>query len=61
MRSHLICLQDILKKYRFDLPLGIEHNYANWEKISIFVGYSLTQSRAKVKKAVCIIMIDIIL
>jgi hypothetical protein len=61
MRSHLICLQDILKKYRFDLPLGIEHDYANWEKISIFVGYSLTQSRAKVKKAVCIIMIDIIL
>ena len=22
-------LQDILKKYRFDLPLGIEHDYAN--------------------------------
>jgi hypothetical protein len=61
MRSHLICLQDILKKYRFDLPLGIEHDYANWEKISIFVGYSLTQSCARVKKAVCIIMIDIIL
>jgi hypothetical protein len=44
--------QDILKKYRFDLPIGIEHDYANWEKISTYVGYSLTQNRARVKKLV---------
>lgn len=46
-------IQDILKRYHFDLPVGIEHDYANWEKISTFVGYSLTQSRARVKKLVC--------
>ncbi|CAA7262374.1 unnamed protein product [Cyclocybe aegerita] len=48
----LIFLQDILKRYRFDLPAGIEHDYANWEKISMFVGYSLTQTRARVKKLI---------
>ena len=52
--DQLISLQDILKRYRFDLPAGIEHDYANWEKISTFVGYSLTQSRSRVKKLVCI-------
>jgi hypothetical protein len=46
--------QDILKRYPFELPVGIEHDYADWEKISIFVGYSLTQSRARVKKLVCV-------
>ena len=46
------CMQDILKRYRFDLPPGIEHDLANWEKISVFVGYTLTQARARVKKAV---------
>ena len=45
--------QDILKRYRFDLPEGIEHDYANWEKISTYVSYALTQNRSKVKKAVC--------
>ena len=35
------------------MPAGIEHDYANWEKISTFVGYSLTQARARVKKLVC--------
>jgi len=47
-----LCMQDILKRYRFDLPAGIEHDLANWEKISVFVGYTLTQARARVKKAV---------
>lgn len=46
-------LQDILKRYRFDLPVGIEHDYANWEKISTYVSFALTQNRSKVKKAVC--------
>ncbi|CAA7258815.1 unnamed protein product [Cyclocybe aegerita] len=48
-RNHVL---DILKRYRFDLPAGIEHDYANWEKISTFVGYSLTQTRARVKKLI---------
>ena len=52
-------LQDILKKYRFDLPSGIEHDYANWEKISTFVGYSLTQTRSRVKKLVCGLMLTL--
>jgi hypothetical protein len=50
-------IQDIIKRYRFDLPPGIEHDYASWEKISQAVSYSLTQSRARVKKLAC----DIIL
>lgn len=48
-RNHIL---NILKKYRFDLPTGIEHDYANWEKITTFVSYSLTQSRARVKKLI---------
>src|SRR5277367_1276466 len=50
-------IQDIIKRYHFDLPPGIEHDYASWEKISQAVSYSLTQSRARVKKLAC----DIIL
>jgi hypothetical protein len=50
-------IQDIIKRYRFDLPPGIEHDYASWEKISQAVSYFLTQSRARVKKLAC----DIIL
>ena len=49
---YLFFLQDILKKYRFDLPAGIEHDYSNWEKITTSVSYSLTQTRARVKKLV---------
>jgi hypothetical protein len=47
-----LSIQDIIKKYRFDLPAGIEHDYANWEKIQQGVSYSLTQARARVKKLV---------
>lgn len=49
---NLCIMQDILKRYRFDLPVGIEHDLANWEKIGVFVSYTLTQARARVKKAV---------
>lgn len=48
-RNHVL---DIIKRYRFDLPPGIEHDYASWEKISQAVSYFLTQSRARVKKLV---------
>ncbi|KJA16691.1 hypothetical protein HYPSUDRAFT_144977, partial [Hypholoma sublateritium FD-334 SS-4] len=48
-RNHIL---DILKRYRFDLPPGIEHDYSNWEKITTFVSYSLTQARAKIKKLI---------
>jgi len=58
--SRITSLQDILKKYRFDLPAGIEHDYANWEKISTFVGYSLTQTRARVKKLVCVLVLNLL-
>ncbi len=50
---YLFPFQNILKQYRFDLPPGIEHDYANWEKITTYVSYSLTQTRARVKKLVC--------
>ncbi|KIJ89892.1 hypothetical protein K443DRAFT_15720 [Laccaria amethystina LaAM-08-1] len=43
---------NILKRYRFDMPPGIEHDYANWEKITTAVSYSLTQTHARVKKLV---------
>ena len=46
----MILLQDILKKYRFDLPPGIEYDYASWEKITTFVTHSLTQWRARLKR-----------
>ena len=42
----------MLKQFRFDLPVGIEHDYANWEKITTAVSYALTQTRAKLKKLV---------
>ncbi|KIJ94950.1 hypothetical protein K443DRAFT_109586, partial [Laccaria amethystina LaAM-08-1] len=48
-RNHIL---DILKRYRFDLPAGIEHDYANWEKVTTAVSYSLTQTRARVKKLI---------
>ena len=49
---YLFFLQNILKRYRFDMPTGIEHDYANWEKITTAVSYLLTQTRARVKKLV---------
>jgi hypothetical protein len=49
---YLLFLQNILRRYRFDMPIGIEHDYANWEKITTAVSYSLTQTRARVKKLV---------
>ncbi|KAF8952144.1 hypothetical protein BDZ97DRAFT_1880774 [Flammula alnicola] len=45
-RNHIL---NILKRYRFDLPAGIEHDYSNWEKITASVSYSLTQTRARVR------------
>jgi hypothetical protein len=38
------------------MPPGIEHDYANWEKITTAVSYSLTQTHARVKKLVCVII-----
>jgi hypothetical protein len=31
--AYLLHFQTILKKHRFDLPVGIEHNAANWGKV----------------------------
>ncbi|KAJ7659978.1 hypothetical protein B0H17DRAFT_1211677 [Mycena rosella] len=45
-------LYGILKKHRFDLPPGIEHNPANWRKVTHGVEEALTQLRAKFKKAI---------
>ncbi|KIK09284.1 hypothetical protein K443DRAFT_942 [Laccaria amethystina LaAM-08-1] len=43
---------DILKRFRFDLPAGIEHDYANWEKVTTAVSYSLTQIHSRLKKLI---------
>ncbi|KAJ7652786.1 hypothetical protein DFH06DRAFT_1330882 [Mycena polygramma] len=42
----------ILKKHRFDMPLGIEHNPANWSKVVKVVENALTQFRSKIKKLI---------
>lgn len=47
-----ICIKAILKKHRFDLPAGIEHNPANWAKVMKAVQDALTQLRSKFKKSV---------
>ncbi|PPQ78597.1 hypothetical protein CVT26_005315 [Gymnopilus dilepis] len=43
---------EILRRFRFDLPPGIEHDYANWEKVTTQVSDTLTQIRAKMKKQI---------
>ncbi len=53
--------QNILKRYRFDLPIGIEHDMSNWEKITTAVSYSVTQTRSKIKKAVRVLPLLIVL
>ncbi|KAJ7328067.1 hypothetical protein DFH08DRAFT_709945, partial [Mycena albidolilacea] len=41
---------EILKKYRFDLPAGIEHNPADFSKVIGAIQEALTQKRSKFKK-----------
>ncbi|KAH7905229.1 hypothetical protein BJ138DRAFT_1118660 [Hygrophoropsis aurantiaca] len=45
--EHILTL---LKKNRFDLPPGIECNAAQWEKVVVYTGESLTQTRSRLKK-----------
>ncbi|KAJ7215658.1 hypothetical protein C8J57DRAFT_1255492 [Mycena rebaudengoi] len=40
-----------LKKYRFDIPPGLEHNQTDWAKVISAVQDALTQKRLKIKKA----------
>ncbi|KAJ7030503.1 hypothetical protein C8F04DRAFT_1263803 [Mycena alexandri] len=42
----------ILRQYRFDLPVGIEHNPANWAKVKKAIEFAFTQLRSKFKKAI---------
>jgi hypothetical protein len=44
--------QDILKKYRWDMPPDVERNAADWGKIVSKVQYELTQVRSHWKKVV---------
>ncbi|KAF8143274.1 hypothetical protein K438DRAFT_1524076, partial [Mycena galopus ATCC 62051] len=41
---------EILKKHRFDLPAGIEHNPADFSKVIGAIQEALTQKRSKFKK-----------
>ncbi|KAJ7479924.1 hypothetical protein FB451DRAFT_1395490 [Mycena latifolia] len=45
-------LVEILKKHRFDLPAGIEHNPADFSKVIAAIQDALTQKRAKFKKLI---------
>ncbi|KAJ7261663.1 hypothetical protein C8J57DRAFT_1514177 [Mycena rebaudengoi] len=45
-------LYAILKKHRFDLPPGIEHNPAEWGKVIKAVQYVFTQLRSTFKKMI---------
>ncbi|KAJ7486713.1 hypothetical protein FB451DRAFT_1534717 [Mycena latifolia] len=42
----------IVKKYRFDVPAGLENIPADWAKIVDTVQESLTQQRSKIKKLI---------
>ncbi|KAJ7023235.1 hypothetical protein C8F04DRAFT_1271663 [Mycena alexandri] len=42
----------ILRQYRFDLPVGIEHNPANWAKVKNAIEFAFTQLRSKFKKTI---------
>ncbi|KAI0080577.1 hypothetical protein K474DRAFT_1704644 [Panus rudis PR-1116 ss-1] len=43
---------NIIKRYRFDVPLGIEHNAADWGTIVTAVRDGLTQLRSDIKKLI---------
>ncbi|KAL1939055.1 hypothetical protein VTO73DRAFT_10315 [Trametes versicolor] len=43
---------DIVKRMRFGIPAGLEHNTANWHKVTTSVQGILTQIRSTVKKEV---------
>ncbi|KAJ7159996.1 hypothetical protein C8R43DRAFT_1124359 [Mycena crocata] len=45
-------LVEILKKHRFDLPAGIEHNPADFSKVIAAIQEALTQRRSKCKKLI---------
>ncbi|KAJ7705481.1 hypothetical protein B0H17DRAFT_1193154 [Mycena rosella] len=45
-------LLNILKKYRFDIPPGLENIPAAWAKVIAVVREALTQKRSNIKKAI---------
>ncbi|KAJ7277335.1 hypothetical protein C8J57DRAFT_1504167 [Mycena rebaudengoi] len=45
-------LSSILKKHRFDLPPGIEHNKADFDKVTSAIQDALTQKRSRFKKLI---------
>ncbi|KAJ6631921.1 hypothetical protein B0H10DRAFT_2182937 [Mycena sp. CBHHK59/15] len=45
-------LLEILKKHRFDIPAGIEHNPADFSKVIVAVQDALTQKRSKFEKLI---------
>ncbi|KAJ7900723.1 hypothetical protein B0H14DRAFT_3423333 [Mycena olivaceomarginata] len=42
----------VLKKFRFDIPPGLEHYPADWAKVVGASQYALTQRRSKIKKVI---------
>ncbi|KAJ7860942.1 hypothetical protein B0H14DRAFT_3134710 [Mycena olivaceomarginata] len=42
----------IVKKFRFDVPAGLEKIPADWAKVTAAAQYTLTQRRSKIKKAI---------
>ncbi|KAJ7854787.1 hypothetical protein B0H13DRAFT_2358274 [Mycena leptocephala] len=46
------CLLEVVKRLRFDIPVGLESIPADWGKVVSFSEYSLTQRRSKIKKAI---------
>ncbi|OBZ75012.1 hypothetical protein A0H81_05602 [Grifola frondosa] len=53
MYSESFYFQDILKHYRFDLPVGIEQNHADWAKVINAAKNAFTQIRSSIKKELC--------
>ncbi|KAJ7162514.1 hypothetical protein C8R46DRAFT_1283531 [Mycena filopes] len=45
-------LLEVIKRLRFDIPVGLERNPSDWGKVIHQAEYSLTQRRSKTKKAI---------
>ncbi|KAJ7793509.1 hypothetical protein B0H14DRAFT_2622829 [Mycena olivaceomarginata] len=44
--------QEVIKRLRFDIPVGLESIPTDWGKVVSYAEFSLTQRRSKIKKAI---------
>ncbi|KAJ7816867.1 hypothetical protein B0H14DRAFT_3148482 [Mycena olivaceomarginata] len=51
--SPTTCLLEVIKRLRFDIPVGLESIPVGWGKFVSYSEYSLTQRRSEIKEAIC--------